>query len=125
HLLDAMRGIGKLPGGCAEQITSTSFVSLMALQLLQKDVRDKAAPSNPRSVLAAEARTALQQGYDQLIGIQDSEGGFAYWNGRPSDVAVTAYVLRFLNLAGEFIEVDPAIRMKARDYLLARETQSG
>jgi hypothetical protein len=125
HVLDAMRGIGKLPGGCAEQITSVSYVSLMALQLLQKGIQDKPGPANARSVLAVEARTALRQGYDQLIGLQNTEGGFPYWRSQPSDVAITAYVLRFLNLAGEFIEVDSTIRARARDYLVARQSKSG
>jgi hypothetical protein len=125
HVLDAMNGIGKLPAGCAEQITSTSYISLMALQLLQKGVQDKPDAANPRSALAAEARTALQGGYDQLIGLQNGDGGFKYWKDMPSNVALTAYVLRFLNSAAAFIEVDGAIRNRARDYLVARQAKSG
>ena len=33
HVLDAMEGIGKRPAGCAEQVTSTAYVSLMALDV--------------------------------------------------------------------------------------------
>lgn len=125
HVLDAMHGIGKLPAGCAEQITSTSYVSLMALQLLQKDLQDAPDLINPRSLLAAQARTALQDGYDQLVGFQNPEGGFSYWKGQPSNVALTAYVLRLLNLAGEFIAIDATVRNRARDYLVARQQKSG
>jgi len=125
HVLDAMHGIGKLPTGCAEQITSTSYVSLMALQLLQKSAQEKQDAVNPRAALATEAREAVQEGYDQLAGLQNSDGGFIYWKGMPSNVALTAYVLRFLNLAGDFIEVDGAIRRRARDYLVARQAKSG
>jgi uncharacterized protein YfaS (alpha-2-macroglobulin family) len=80
---------------------------------------------NPRAALATEAREAVQEGYDQLAGLQNSDGGFIYWKGMPSNVALTAYVLRFLNLAGDFIEVDGAIRRRARDYLVARQAKSG
>lgn len=125
HVLDAMRGIGKLPAGCAEQITSTSYVNLMALQLLQKDLQGTPDAANLRSALAAQARTALQDGYDQLVALQNPEGGFTYWKGQPSNVALTAYVLRFLNLAGEFIAIDATVRNRARDYLVARQQKSG
>ena len=97
----------------------------MALQLLQKSAPDKQDTLNPRAALAAEARAAVQEGYDQLAGLQNSDGGFIYWKGMPSNVALTAYVLRFLNLAGDFIEVDGAIRRRARDYLVARQAKSG
>lgn len=129
HVLDAMHGIGRLPAGCAEQITSTSYVSLMALQLLRKTAQDKAkdkpGATNPRSILVAEALTALQDGYDQLVSLQNSDGGFAYWLTKDSDVALTAYVLRFLDLAGDFIEVNGTMRMRARNYLLSRQAKSG
>ena len=126
HVLDAMHGIGKLPAGCAEQITSTAYVDLMALQLLEKGGQDKPGDAaNPRAALAAQARGALQEGYDELVGLQNSEGGFPYWKDKPSDVAVTAYALRFLDLAGDFIEVDSGVRRRTRDYLVARQSKSG
>ncbi len=125
HVLDAMHGIGEIPAYCAEQITSVSYVNLLALQLLHKGAQDKPDSANPRAVLAAEAQASLQEGYDQLVGLQNSDGGFPYWRGHPTDVALTAYVLRFLNLAGDFIEVDGAIRTRARDYLVAHQGKSG
>jgi A-macroglobulin TED domain/Alpha-2-macroglobulin family/MG2 domain/Carboxypeptidase regulatory-like domain/A-macroglobulin receptor binding domain/Macroglobulin domain MG3/Alpha-2-macroglobulin bait region domain len=125
HVLDAMHGIGELPAGCAEQVTSTSYISLMALQLLQKGLQDNPDSSNPRAVLAAEARATVQEGYDQLANLQGTDGGFGYWKGMTPNVALTAYVLRFLNLAKDFIDVDGAIRRRARDYLVARQAKSG
>jgi A-macroglobulin complement component/alpha-2-macroglobulin family protein/MG2 domain-containing protein/carboxypeptidase family protein/A-macroglobulin receptor/macroglobulin-like protein len=125
HVLDAMNGIGKLPTGCAEQITSTSYVSLMALQLLQKGAPEKPDAANQRSALAAQARAALQEGYDQLSSLQNADGGFAYWKSKPTDLALTAYALRFLNEASALIEVDGAIRRRARDYLVSRQAASG
>ncbi len=125
HVLDAMNGIGKLPAGCAEQITSTAYVSLMALQLLQKGAQDNSAAANPHTAIAAQAHVAVQAGYDQLAALQTAEGGFGYWKGRPTDVALTAYVLRFLNAAAEFVELDPSIRTGARDYLVAHQAKSG
>jgi uncharacterized protein YfaS (alpha-2-macroglobulin family) len=38
---------------------------------------------------------------------------------------LTAYVLRFLTEAGEFVEVDPQILSKARSYLISQQSSSG
>jgi uncharacterized protein YfaS (alpha-2-macroglobulin family) len=125
HVLDAMRGIGATPAGCGEQITSTAYVSLMALQLLQKAAQDKADVANPRAAIVTQARQTLQEAYDQLVGLQNADGGFRYWKKMPSDIALTAYVLRFLNAAQGFIEVDAGVAGRARDYLVAQQTKTG
>jgi hypothetical protein len=126
HVFDAMRGVGARPAGCAEQVTSTAYVSLLALQLLKKAGQDDpAAPQNPRATLAKAARETVQQGYLILAGMQSPDGGFRYWNSMNSDTALTAYVLRFLNAAGEFIKVDSSIIRKSRGYLVAKQQKSG
>jgi hypothetical protein len=125
HVLDAMRGIGATPAGCGEQITSTAYVSLMALELLKKAAQDKPGAPNPRATIVAQARQTLQEAYDQLVDLQNPDGGFRYWNKMPSNVALTAYVLRFLNAAQGFIEVDASVASRARDYLVAQQTKTG
>jgi hypothetical protein len=126
HVFDAMRGIGARPAGCAEQVTSTAYVSLLALELLKKAGQDDPnAPKNPRAALAKSAREAVQEGYLTLTGLQSPDGGFRYWNSMNSDVALTAYVLRFLNAAGEFTPVDDSVILRSRAYLIARQQKSG
>ena len=125
QVLDTMHSIGQLPAGCAEQITSTAYMDLMALQLLQQNTSRTSGSPDPRAALAEKARTALQAGYNELGALQNTDGGFKYWEKQPSDVALTAYVLRFLNMAGEIITVDHAVVEKARDYLAANQAKSG
>jgi uncharacterized protein YfaS (alpha-2-macroglobulin family) len=125
HVLDAMRGIGATPAGCGEQIASTAYVSLMALQLLKKAAQDKLDATNPRSAIARQARRTLQAAYDQLVDLQNADGGFRYWHTMASSDALTAYALRFLNAARGFIDVDAGVARRARDYLVAQQTKTG
>ena len=124
HVLDAIHGIGARPVGCGEQITSVGYVNLMALQLLKKAGQDKAETGNPRTKVAADARRSVQEAYDQLAGAQIGDGGFGYWHVK-SDVALTAYVVRFLVAASEFIAVNPDTLNRARKYLVAQQGKSG
>jgi hypothetical protein len=124
HVLDAMNGIAKRPAGCAEQITSIGYVSLQALQLLKKASVD-AATKDSRAQTYAGALKSVQDAFALLPSFQQANGGFSYWGNTSADVALTAYVLRFLTEAGEFVEVDPQIMSKARSYLVSQQTPSG
>jgi hypothetical protein len=125
HVVDAMEGIGKRPAGCAEQITSTAYVSLLALELLKKAGQENPGRENPRSAVAAKARAAVQEGYRRLVQLQNIDGGMGYWYKWSGDAALTAYVLRFLNGAREFIAVDKSVVRRLRNYLLARQLKPG
>jgi hypothetical protein len=124
HVLDAMNGVAKRPAGCAEQITSIGYVSLQALQLLKKASVD-AATKDSRAQIYAGALKSVQDAYALLPSLQQANGGFSYWGNTSADVALTAYVLRFLTEAGEFVEVDPQIMSKERSYLVSQQTPLG
>jgi len=122
HVLEAMHGIGMRPAGCAEQITSTAYVNLLGLQLLKKQ---GTIDGSAQADLVAQAKQSVQSGYEQLVSSQREDGGFGYWKSGSSDVALTAYVLRFLNAAKDYVEVDPTVARKAQRFLLAKQQNNG
>jgi A-macroglobulin TED domain/Alpha-2-macroglobulin family/Carboxypeptidase regulatory-like domain/MG2 domain/A-macroglobulin receptor binding domain/Macroglobulin domain MG3 len=124
HVLDAMNGIAKKPAGCAEQITSIGYVSLQALQLLKKASVD-AGTKDSRAQLYAGALRSVQDAYALLPSLQQSNGGFSYWGSTAADVVLTAYVLRFIAGASDFVEVEAQVLSKARSYLISQQTPSG
>jgi hypothetical protein len=124
HVLDAMSGIAKRPAGCAEQVTSIGYVSLQALQLLKKAGVD-AATKDSRAQIYAGALKSVQDAYALLPSLQQANGGFSYWNSISPDVVLTAYVVRFLDGASDFVEVDPQVLSKARSYMISQQTPSG
>jgi uncharacterized protein YfaS (alpha-2-macroglobulin family) len=125
HILDAMEGIGRRPAGCAEQVTSTAYVSLMALEVLKKAGQDKPGGENPRSEVAAQARAAVEEGVRKLAEMQNLDGGLGYWYKWSASPALTAYALRFLSGARAFVPVDENVRRRLRDYLLAHQIRPG
>src|SRR6202140_3156648 len=122
HVLEAMHGIGMRPVGCAEQITSTAYVNLLGLQLLKKQ---GTIDGSAQADLVARAKESVQSGHEQLVSSQREDGGFGYWKSGSSDVALTAYVLRFLNAAKDYVEVDPTAAHKAQHFLLAKQKNNG
>ncbi len=124
HVLDAMNGMAKRPAGCAEQVTSIGYVSLQALQLLKKAGVD-AATKDSRAQIYAGALKSVQDAYALLPSLQQADGGFSYWNSISADVVLTGYVMRFLDGASDFVEVDPQVLSKARSYMISKQTSSG
>jgi uncharacterized protein YfaS (alpha-2-macroglobulin family) len=125
HVLDAMHGIAKKPAGCAEQITSIAYASLQALQLLTTAGVEKVDVNDPRAQVVAGTRKSVQDAYELLPSLQQAGGGFGYWSSTSANIALTAYVLRFLVGTNEFIQVDPEVISKARSYLISQQTQAG
>jgi uncharacterized protein YfaS (alpha-2-macroglobulin family) len=64
----------------------------------------------------------VQDAYALLPSLQQATGGFSYWGSTSADVVLTAYVLRFIAGASDFVEVDPQVMAKARSYLVSQQT---
>ena len=70
-----------------------------------------------------KAKKYLQAGYERLLGYQIADGGFTYWGGKDtSDLALTAYALRFLNDAKSQIAVDDEVIRKAGDWIIKQQS---
>jgi hypothetical protein len=60
-----------------------------------------------------------------LLNFRQSGGGFGYYPNTSPDIALTAYILRFLRDASEFAEVDPKIVKVAEDWLISMQASDG
>lgn len=118
HALEGIEGILERPHGCGEQTISSTYPNVMALRYLRQQDESSAA-------LAAKARRYIKAGYDRLLGYRAASGGFSYWGRGDADLALTAYALRFLNDAREFVEVDNDLIVKAREWLIAQQQSDG
>ncbi|MFN0107640.1 MAG: MG2 domain-containing protein, partial [Blastocatellia bacterium] len=118
HVLESIEAIMRRPYGCGEQTISSTYPSLLALRLY-KLVGGEASPG------AAKAKRYLQSGYDRLLGYRKAGGGIGYWPNSEADIALTAYALKFLHDAAEFIDVDEATVKAARDWLAKQQRADG
>jgi hypothetical protein len=115
HVAESVEGLLQRPYGCGEQTISSTYPNLMILKFTKEDNK-----------LRLKAREYLQKGYERLIGYQVADGGVTYWGGKDtSDVALTAYALRFLNDAKPFIEVDENVVTRAHEWLIKQQRADG
>ncbi|CAN5660255.1 hypothetical protein BH20ACI4_BH20ACI4_13870 [soil metagenome] len=118
HVAESVEGLLERPHGCGEQTTSSTYPNLLILKI-EKDL-EKPIDENIKN----RAAQNLSDGYKRLLNYQ-TDTGFGYWNGSSPDLALTAYVLRFLHDAKGFIEVDDRAVEKAEDWILSRQKADG
>jgi len=115
HVSESVEGLLERPYGCGEQTISSTYPNLMILKFVKAD-----------SSLRQKAAKYLQKGYERLLGYQIADGGFTYWGGKDtSNVALTAYALRFLNDAKSQITVDDDAIKRAEDWLFKQQRADG
>jgi len=115
HLRDALEKMADYPNGCAEQIISIAWASLV----LQ---RYSAAIPQKDEKLQQRTHRNLQEAYENLLANQLSNGGFAYWSkDRNADLALTAYAIQFLTEARNFITIDDGVLSKAVAFLAQQQ----
>ncbi|MBO0719469.1 MAG: carboxypeptidase regulatory-like domain-containing protein, partial [Blastocatellia bacterium] len=122
HALEGIEGILQRPYGCGEQTISSTYPNIMILRYLQPQGERLSAPMRK---VAERARRYAQAGYERLLGYRAEDGGFTYWGKGAPDVALTAYALRFLNDARDFIAVDEDVIEKARKFLISSQQPDG
>lgn len=115
HVAESVEGLLERPYGCGEQTISSTYPNVMILKFIKNDPE-----------LLKKAENYLQKGYERLIGYQIADGGFTYWGGRDtSDIALTAYAIRFLSDADEFIDVDSQVLRRAESWLISQQRADG
>jgi uncharacterized protein YfaS (alpha-2-macroglobulin family) len=119
HLLHSMKAVLERPYGCGEQTISSTYPSLLFLELLQA--------AKATSPVQAEAQTYLQLGYDRLAGYFAPGGGLTYWGGEDHDPdpALTAYGIEFLTEAEPFVTVDRSRIVDSVSWLLRNQLADG
>ena len=122
HALEGIEGILHRPYGCAEQTISSAYPNLMILRYLEPQSEKLSAPMRK---IAEKARRYAQAGYERLLGYRAENGGFSYWGRDEADLALTAYALRFLNDASDFIGVDEDVIADARKFILDQQQLDG
>lgn len=106
------------PYGCGEQTTSSTYPSLMLLKYYGEAGKGKGPLQN-------KAENYLKLGYKRLLNYREPDGGFSYYGNGSPDVALTAYILRFLQDASEFIDVNSDIIQEAEEWLSSMQRSDG
>lgn len=118
-LMEGVESILRSPSGCFEQVSSSNYPNILALQLmeqtgvLQADIRQKAL-------------AYLETGYNKLAAYEIKGGGFEWYGQAPAHEGLTAYgLVQFKDMQAVYPEVENSIIKRTQDYLLSRRDGKG
>ncbi len=94
-ILEALKSLNRMPFGCFEQASSTSFPLVIALKVLLRFTK-----TNEIKSLIKKMIDNLKKGINLLLSYESPSGGFEWFGKDPGHSTLTAYGL------WQFIEID-------------------
>ena len=118
-LFTGAESILREPYGCFEQVSSSTFPNILALQFLKQS--GLISPT-----IEKRALTFIQNGYAKLVAYEIKGGGFEWFGHPPAHEGLTAYgLLQFYEMNKVFAGVDEKMLNRTRDWLLNKRTGKG
>jgi hypothetical protein len=118
-LFSGAESILSAPHGCFEQVSSSTFPNIFALQFLQQS--EQVRPEVEKTALSY-----ITNGYKQLMAYEIAGGGFEWFGHPPAHEGLTAYgLIEFFEMKKVYNGVDEAMVKRTRDYLLNRRHGDG
>jgi hypothetical protein len=118
QVVEGLDGIFRMPSGCFEQTSSTTYPNVLALDYLRR--MNKQAPD-----VEARARQYIHLGYQRLIGFEVAGGGFDWFGRPPANTTLTAYGLMEFQDMARVHDVDPRLIARTREWLLSKRSLNG
>ena len=118
QVVDGLEGMLKMPSGCFEQTSSSTYPNILVLRYLRE-----AKKSKPE--LEAKALRYLQAGWQRLVTYEVPGGGFSWFGNPPSNRILTAYgLMEFFDMNGVY-EIDAKVIARTRAWILEQQNSDG
>ncbi len=118
QVVEGLDNIFRMPYGCFEQTSSTTYPNVLALDYLRRTRQD-------RPEIAAKARHYIALGYQRLVGFEVSGGGFDWFGRPPANLTLSAYGLMEFEDMARVHEVDPRLIERTRQWILGKRNGDG
>ena len=118
QVLEGLEGLLRMPSGCFEQTSSTTYPNVLVLQYLRSTGKNK-----PK--IEAKALKYIKLGYQRLLTFEVQGGGFEWFGKEPANNILTAYgVLEFADMC-RVTDVDSAVLSRTKDWLYSDRKADG
>lgn len=118
QLVEGLDNIFRMPSGCFEQTSSTTYPNVLAIDYLRRI--GKSVPE-----VEAKAKQFIHLGYQRLLTFEIAGGGFDWFGRPPANRRLTAYGLMEFEDMAKVHDVDPNLVKRTRDWLLHQRNKDG
>ena len=118
HVVEGLDSLLRMPHGCFEQTSSSTYPNALILQYLRRSHR-----STPE--VERKAMEYLTMGYQKLLSFEVPSGGFSWFGNAPAHKVLTAYGLEEFADMSEVFPVDQKVIARTQKWLLSQQTADG
>ena len=118
QVIEGMDSILRMPGGCFEQTSSSTYPNVLALDYMKRT--KKLTPE-----VHAKAEGYIANGYQRLLTFEVPGGGFSWFGSAPANKILTAYGLMEFYDMSKVYDVDPKLISRTQQWLAGQQQADG
>jgi hypothetical protein len=118
QVIEGMDSILRMPGGCFEQTSSSTYPNVLALDYMKRT--KKLTPE-----VHAKAEGFIANGYQRLLTFEVPGGGFSWFGQAPANKILTAYGLMEFSDMAKVYDVDPNVIRRTQQWLASQQQPDG
>jgi A-macroglobulin TED domain/Alpha-2-macroglobulin family/MG2 domain/Carboxypeptidase regulatory-like domain/A-macroglobulin receptor binding domain/Alpha-2-macroglobulin bait region domain/Macroglobulin domain MG3 len=118
QVIEGMDSILRMPGGCFEQTSSSTYPNVLALDYMKRT--KKLTPE-----VHAKAEGFIANGYQRLLTFEVPGGGFSWFGNPPANKILTAYGLMEFYDMSKVYDVDPNLITRTQAWLAGQQQADG
>ena len=118
QVIEGMDAILRMPGGCFEQTSSSTYPNVLALDYMKR--MKKLTPE-----VHAKAESYIVNGYQRLLTFEVPGGGFSWFGNAPANKILTGYGLMEFGDMAQVHDVDPRLIQRTQQWLAAQQQADG
>src|SRR5438552_5960259 len=118
QVVEGMDSILRMPGGCFEQTSSSTYPNVLALDYMKRT--KKLTPE-----VHAKAEGYIANGYQGLLTFEVPGGGFSWFGSAPANKILTAYGLMEFYDMSKVYDVDPRLILRTQQWLSGQQKGDG
>ncbi len=118
QVIEGMDSILRMPGGCFEQTSSSTYPNVLALDYMKRT--KKLTPE-----VHAKAEGYIANGYQRLLTFEVPGGGFSWFGSAPANKILTAYGLMEFSDMSKVYDVDPRLISRTQQWLAGQQQADG
>jgi uncharacterized protein YfaS (alpha-2-macroglobulin family) len=118
QIMEGMDAILRMPGGCFEQTSSSTYPNVLALDYMKRT--KKLTPE-----VYAKAEGYIANGYQRLLTFEVNGGGFSWFGSAPANKILTAYGLMEFYDMSQVYNVDPRLIQRTQQWLASQQEADG
>lgn len=118
QMFEDMERLKREPYGCFEQLSSTVYPNIFILDYLKSTKKINASTES-------ESIRNMKKGYQKMLSYKNSDGGFSYFGGNESDVALSAFALMEFRDLKKYVAVDTKLIQSLSAFILSKKGANG